>query len=435
MRPLTGIVFTDTFTLGEGEGQFAETFPVNSARVNRQRSQDITVIVGNPPYSAGQRSAADDNPNVSYPHLEQRVRNTFAVESRVTNKVSLYDSYKMALRWASDRIRGEGVIAFVTNGSFIDGNADAGSTRLPGRRVFPSVCVQSSGETSELKANARGRREDKIFGSGSRTPVAIMLLVRDPAHRGECQIHYKDIGDYLSREKKLQIVREVGSIAGISDWQRITPDEHNDWLEKRDQAYQAYLPLGSKEGKSKKSAAQSVATRLYSRGISSGGDAWLYSSHRYKLTQRVQAMIAFYEDRRQRVATGELDVAEATRNDTPDRFKWDRERINRLKRNRELVFDPSKLRVGMYRPFVKQNLYFDRDLIQMIYQVPYMFPTPLAPNQAIGVTGRGASGGFYALLTEVISDIQLLFNGQWFARWRYEAHDPNSPDAWVQIRR
>ena len=431
--PFDGIVFTDTFTLGEDEGQFAQTFPVNSERVERQRSRDITVIVGNPPYSAGQRSAADDNPNVSYPRLEQRVRDTFAVESRVTNKVSLYDSYKMAIRWAGDRIKDEGVIAFVTNGSFIDGNADAG-LRASLANEFSHLYVFNLRGNARTSGERRKQEKDNVFGQGTRTPVAIMVLVRDPAHQGECQIHYKDIGDYLSREEKLQIIEENGSIVGISDWQLITPDKHNDWLEQRDQAYQAYLPLGSKGGKSKKSAALGVAARLYSRGISSGGDAWLYSSHRYELIQRVQAMIAFYEDRRQRVVTGELDVVEATRNDTPNRFKWDRERINRLKRNRELVFDPSKLRVGMYRPFVKQNLYFDRDLIQMIYQVPYMFPTPEASNQVIGVTGIGASKQFATLMTNVTPDIQVIFNGQWFSRWRYEVHDPDSPDAWAHSK-
>ena len=251
--PFDGIVLTDTFTLGEDEGQFAETFPINSERVERQQSRDITVIVGNPPYSAGQRSAADDNPNVSYPRLEQRVRDTFAAESRVTNKVSLYDSYKMAIRWAGDRIKDEGVIAFVTNGSFIDGNADAG-LRASLADEFSHLYVFNLRGNQRTQGERSRQEGGKIFGSGSRTPVAIMVLVRDPAHQGKCQIQYKDIGDYLSREEKLRITKESGLIAGISDWQRIAPDKHNDWLEQRNPAYQAYMPLGSKEGKRSKSS-------------------------------------------------------------------------------------------------------------------------------------------------------------------------------------
>ena len=430
--PFKRIAFTDTFTLGDEKGQFAETLPVNSARVKQQQSQDITVILGNPPYSAGQRDAADDNPNVSYPYLEQRVRETFAVESRVTNKVSLFDSYKLAIRWASDRIKDEGVIAFVTNGSFIDGNADAG-LRASLADEFSHLYVFNLRGNQRTQGERSRQEGGKIFGSGSRTPVAIMVLVRDPMHGGECQIHYKDIGDYLSREEKLGIIRESGSIVGISDWQRVMPDKHNDWLDQRDPAYQSYMPLGSKEGKSKSLAEPRVATRLYSRGICTGGDAWLYSSDRAELARQIQDMIGFYEDRRRQVETREISVTEATRNDAPDRFKWDRERKNLLKRNRKLVFDPTKLRIGMYRPFVKQYLYFDRDLIQMIYQMPSMFPTPDAPNQIIGVTGRGASGGFFALITDAIPDLNLLEAGaQCFSRWRYEAHDPNGPDAWVR---
>ena len=251
--PFDGIVFTDTFTLGEGEGQFAETFPVNSERVERQQGQDITVIVGNPPYSAGQRSSADENPNVFYPSLSDRIRTTFAQKSSTTLKNSLYDSYKMAIRWASDRIDNEGIVAFVTNGSFINGNADAG-LRACLTDDFSHLYVFNLRGNQRTQGERSRQEGGKIFGSGSRTPVALMVLVRDPAHRGKCQIHYKDIGDYLSREEKLRIIRESGSIAGISDWQRITPDEHHDWLEQRDPMYQGFMPLVEKKGGERKSS-------------------------------------------------------------------------------------------------------------------------------------------------------------------------------------
>ena len=248
--PFEGIVFTDTFNLGEAEGQFAAALPVNSARVERQQGQDITVIVGNPPYSAGQRSASDDNPNVSYQHMEQRVRESYAVRSNVTNKVSLYDSYKLALRWASDRIGDEGVIAFVTNGSFIDGNADAG-LRACLADEFSHLYILNLRANQRTQGERSRQEGGKIFGSGSRTPVAIMVLVRDPAHQGACQIYYKDIGDYLSREKKLQMIRDFGSIAGMSEWVTVSPDAHHDWMAQRDPLYQVFMPLGSKEAKNK----------------------------------------------------------------------------------------------------------------------------------------------------------------------------------------
>ncbi|MXZ40860.1 MAG: DEAD/DEAH box helicase [Caldilineaceae bacterium SB0666_bin_21] len=429
--PFEGIVFTDTFNLSEGEGRLPASLPVNSQRVQRQQDRDITVIVGNPPYSAGQKSATDDNPNVSYPHLEQRVQDTYAKHSNVTNKVSLYDSYKLAIRWASDRIGEQGVIAFVTNGSFIDGNADAG-LRACLAEEFSHLYVFHLRGNARTSGERRRQERGNVFGSGSRTPVAIMVLVRDPDHQSDCQIRYRDIGDYLSREEKLQLIREYGSIAGIPDWQDIQPDVHHDWLEQRDPAYQTFMPLCSKEAKSQKIREPSVAAHLYSRGVVTGGDAWLYASERELLAHRVQDMIAFYEDRRRRVEAGQISVEVATRNDAPARFKWDRERINLLKRNRELIFIPDQLRTGMYRPFFKQHLYFDRSLIQMIYQMPSMFPTPNSPNQVIGITGKGSSKQFSVLISDVIPDIQVIFNGQWFARYRYEVHDPDRADAWAQ---
>ena len=428
--PFDGIVFTDTFTLGEGEGQFAETFPVNSARVNQQQSRNITVIVGNPPYSIGQKSSIDDNPNVSYPHLTERVEKTYAEQSKAVSKKSLYDSYKLALRWASDRIRNEGVVAFVTNGSFIDGNAEAGLRACLADEFSHLYVFNLRG--NQYTQGERSRQEGgKIFGSGSRLPVAIMVMVRDSAHNGECQIHYKDIGDYLLREEKLQIVRKRGSIAAISDWQRIAPDKHHDWLNQRDLNYQAFMPLTIKSRKGADSLP--VVFPLSSLGIATGRDLWVYAFSKTNLLRRMQEMITFYEERRQMVADGKASLEEVTRNEYPDRIKWNRELNLRLSRNYAICFQALMLRTGMYRPFVKQHLYFEAGFIQMTYQIPSMFPTSDAPNQIIGATGRGASGGFYVLMTDAIPDLNSLEAGaQCFARWRYESHDPNSPDAWVQ---
>ena len=427
--PFDGIVFTDTFTLGEDEGQFAQTFPVNSERMNKQQGRDITVIVGNPPYSAGQRSAVDDNPNVFYPHLTERVEKTYAEHSSAVSKKSLYDSYKLAIRWASDRIKDAGVIAFVTNGSFIDGNAEAG-LRACLADEFSHLYVFNLRGNQRTQGERSRQEGGKIFGSGSRTPVAIMVLVRDPAHKGECQICYKDIGDYLTREEKLQNVRESGSIASISDWQRIVPDEHHDWLNQRDPHYQGFMPLTIKSRKGGESLP--IVFPLSSLGIATGRDLWVYSCSETNLLRRMQEMITFYEERRHMVADGKASLEEVTRNVYPDRIKWNRELNLRLSRNYEICFQAILLRTGMYRPFVKQHLYFETAFIQMTYQIPSMFPTPDATNQVIGVTGRGATAPFSSLITDFTPDLELVSKAQWFSRWRYEAHDPDSPDAWVQ---
>ena len=427
--PFDGIVFADTFNMGEGQGQFPESLPVNSERVQRQQGRDITVIVGNPPYSAGQQNAAADNPNVSYSGLGRRVQDTYAARSTATNKRQLYDSYKMAMRWASDRIGPEGVIAFVTNGSFIDNNADAG-IRACLADEFSHLYVYNLRGNARTSGELRRREKDSVFGQGTRTPVAIMVLVRDPAHRGECQIQYRDIGDYLTREQKLQTVRDSRSIAGIADWQTITPDAHHDWLDQRDPAYQTFLPLATRDKKG--AGTLQAAFSLFSLGIATGRDLWVYAYDRARLLERMQDTIAFYEERRQAVTDGVTTLGEATRNDHPDCIKWNRELNLRLSRNHRICFKSLALRSGMYRPFVKQNLYFEIALIQMTYRIPSMFPTPEAPNQVFGVTGRGATTPFSALITDFIPDLELVSKAQWFSRWRYEAHDAHGPDAWAQ---
>ncbi len=428
--PFEGIVFTDTFTLGEDEGQFADTFPVNSARVERQQSRDITVIVGNPPYSKGQKTATDDNPNVFYPHLTKRVEETYASRSKAVAKNSLYDSYKLAIRWASDRIGNSGVIAFVTNGSFIDGNAETG-LRACLADEFSHLYVFNLRGNARTSGERRRQEKDNVFGQGTRTPVAIMVLVRDPNHGEECKIHYKDIGDYLSQKEKLRIIRESDSIVGISDWQNITPDEHHDWLNQRDPSYQQFMPLAIKSQKLRTNVSASFS--MLSQSIVTARDSWIYNFDRSQLHRNIQTMTATYEHRRQSVLEGGKSIEEASRNDSPTQIKWTRGLRNRLQRREVFRLKHDGFRLSMYRPFCKQHIYFDSQAIEYVSRIPSMFPTPNAPNQVFGVTGNGAGGGFYVLMTDVIPDFNLLEAGaQCCARWRYEAHDPNSPNAWVQ---
>ena len=432
-KPFDGIAFSDTFQQFERERQEAaqrgrlgpdynETLPVNSERVQRQMEQDITVIVGNPPYSTGQQSATDDNPNVSYPGMERRIAQTYAARSSATNKRNLYDSYKLAFRWASDRIENEGVIAFVTNGSFIDGNADAGLRACLAEEFSHLYVVNLRG--NQRTQGERSRREGgKIFGSGSRAPIAILVLVRDPAHSGPGAIRYRDIGDYLSRDDKLGWLEERGSITGIDDWQKIQPDVHHDWLDQRDPAYQTFLPMGNREAKRKPGAAADVIFGLFSAGVVTAKDAWLYGFDRAALEQRVQGMTDFYEERRRQVERGELSHEDATRNDAPQRFRWGRELRNHLRRQHMAVYRQENLRPSLYRPFVNQLLYFDDILVNFSYQLSALFPTPDTGNRLIGVTGRGESVHFSALMTDVIPDFHLNGSGQWFARYRYERSD------------
>ena len=257
------------------------------------------------------------------------------------------------------------------------------------------------------------------------------MLVRKAGYEGPARIHYVDIGDYLTRTEKLETVRGFESIGGITDWQMLQPDAHHDWLGQRDPSFQVFLPLAMRETKGQ--VGTEALCSLFSLGIATARDAWLYGYDRKTLEQRVEHMTVFYEQRREMVKENCCTAGQATMNDAPTSIKWTRGLRGTLRRGIHLSYDPRKVRVGMYRPFCKQYVYFEPRCIEMAYRIPTMFPTPDAPNHVIGVTGRGAGGGFSTLITDAIPDLNLLKAGaQCFSRWRYEPLDPDSRDAWLE---
>ena len=416
-EPFDGIVLTDTFNLHTGRKGFPKSWlPDNSQRAERQQDQPIQVIIGNPPWSAKQRSAADDNPNVDYPELESRVSETYAKYSKTTNKNSLYDTYKMAIRWASDRIGKQGVIAFVTNGSWIDGIADSG-VRACLAEEFSSIYVL------HLRGNKRthGERSLKeggtVFGQSSRVPVAITLLVRNPhVNRENHRFFYHDIGDYLEREKKLVMLRNAGSTAGIKDWQTITPDRHHDWVGLRNEAFQRFFPIGSKNVKAGK--ADEAIFELYSRGLATGKDVYLYNFSHDACAENARLATEDYMG-----AIGALEKIAMTIDELTQIFsshiRWDRELKNNLKREKNIIFELKKLRETQYRPFVKQYCYIEYLFMSNKYQMDRISPYSSTENSVICVPGIGSTTPFSVLMVDSIPDIQFAANGQCFPRYRY----------------
>ena len=430
-EPFNGIVLTDTFNLnkkGEKPTLFPkEWLPDNNARAERQQKLPIQVIVGNPPWSAGQKSSEDDNPNVEYLALEQRVRETYAEYSTVTLKNSLYDTYKMAIRWASDRIKEQGVIAFVTNGSWIDANVDSG-IRACLAEEFSSVYVLTLRGNARTSSELRRSEGGNVFGGGSRAPVAITILVKNPntVHDG-CRIRFRDIGDYLKREEKLIVLREAVSISGFGDWQEITPDKHYDWIRQRSDAFQQFYPLGSKDAKAGK--LDDAIFRLYSQGLKTNRDAYLYNFSRNTCAENARKMTQDYLNALQeREDNPEFTVAEAARRHSSN-IKWDDDLRANLRRQKKPRFEEDFIRKVLYRPFVATNCYADYIFVQRKYQMDKIFPDSSSENYVICVPGISGQKPFSALIIDTMPDLNLNEAGaQCFPRYSYPK-SVEAPDA------
>jgi len=423
-QPFNGICLTDTFQLHEKEDLVSNMLVANSNRRKKQKALDIRVIMGNPPYSVGQTSANDNNANIAYPKLDESIRSTYAAYSAATLVNSLYDPYIRAIRWASDRIGNSGVIGFVSNASFIDSKSADGLRKCLAEE-FSSVYVFHLRGNARTSGELRRQEKDNVFGQGTRTPIAISILIKNPDAAEHGQIYMHDIGDYLNREDKLARIKAFKSISGIkkaNGWQPITPDKYYDWVGQRDGSFSAFISLGEKKDKS----AVTIFEK-YSRGVETSRDAWCYNFSEKILTNSMQKTIAFYD--------AEVKRYEATceglkKNNYPEinsflkfdstQISWGRALKNDLSRFVKHLFNKNSITQVTYRPFTKQWMYFNKYFNNMVYQMPRIFPDATAKNRVICVTGLGTPKAFSIIITNVLPDIQLQANGQCFPLKLYE---------------
>lgn len=427
-RPFGGICLTDTFQLGEeasDENLYSEQFPTNSRRVIEQKKRRITVIVGNPPYSVGQKSANDNAQNQKYPTLESRIENTYALESDANLKNSLYDSYIKAFRWASDRLdkKEGGIIGFVTNGNWLDGNAQNGMRKCLARE-FSAIYVFNLRGNQRTSGELSRKEGGKIFGSGSRTPIAITILVKKPKASDEAaRICYHDIGDYLSREEKLRIIRNMGDISNpLMQWASITPDQHGDWFNMRSEQFKLFTPLGDKDDKKNK---KTFFVPYYSNGLKTNRDAWCYNSNRSTLKQNIISSINFYNSEVDRFQAAHKEHSEIIAKDfinyDPTKFAWDAaQKETDLPKGRKYIFEDSSIRESLYRPYFRQYGYINRSLNNRVYQLPLLFPTPTHRNLVICVSGIGVTKDFSCIITDILPDLELIGKSQCFPLYWYD---------------
>ena len=417
--PFDGICLTDTFQQNEGEDKdiFSMLFPKNSDRVLKQKKAPIRVIIGNPPYSAGQKSANDNAQNISYEHLDGAIARTYAKRSKANLGKSTYDTYIKAFRWSSDRIeqmKEGGVIAFISNGAWLDGNAQDGFRQCI-EEEFTDIYVLNLRGNCRTSGEQRRKEGDGVFGIGSRTPITMTFLVRNPEKYqkkgNKAKIHYHDIGDYLSREDKLNMVKDFRSIyTNKIEWEEIVPNEKNDWINQRGDLFESLLPLDPVKNFENK---ESVFTTNII-GLNTNRDAWVIGYSEKQLQQNVNNLINEY--------TYQL---EAHRNNASFNILYDDTKISwtanllKLYNNDVNIIYKYNDKITLYRPFTKLHLHYQKELIERPGQWGKIF-VPNLSNIVISLSGIGASKDFSCLVSNVTPNLQLMFNGQCFPLYYYE---------------
>ncbi len=420
--PFEGICLTDTFQMYEKDDLVDTLLEDNSARRKRQKALDIRVIVGNPPYSVGQGDANANNANVPYPSLDERIRTTYAARSGANNKNALYDSYIRSIRWASDRIGDAGVIGFVTNAGFVEANTADGLRKCLVDE-FSSLYVfhlrgnqRTSGETSRKEGG-------KIFGSGSRAPIAISILVKNPKAKKNGQIYFHDIGDYLSREEKLEKIVSYGSVAGITAWQSLVPDQHGDWLKQRDNSFGQFIVMGDKDDPTSQ-----VIFENYTRGLETGRDAWVINSSASKVKLNVVSMLNFYNKEIQRVGAAPLkgskkeriDIVKPLLSSDATKISWTSSLFANAADANMLKLRPDCIGTLVYRPFTKQAFAYDSNVVHRVGQMPRIFPNAKVENLLIMVKQRPAEVGQLALIVNCPPELQTDGGTQCFPLYIYD---------------
>ncbi|CAA0127318.1 Putative DNA repair helicase RadD [Mycolicibacterium vanbaalenii] len=422
-QPFDGIVLTDTFQIAEaGDTMDADLFPQNNDRIITQQASPIRVIVGNPPYKSGQSSANDRNANQPYPTLDAAISATYAARSTAKLKSKLYDSYVRAIRWATDRIGDTGIVAYVTNSGWITGNTTAG-IRLALPDEFSALYIYDlRGNQRQTDWRAEG---GKIFDDGSQTGAAILIAVKNPSATGPCQIHYRNIGDRLSREDKLAII--ANSHLPSMKWDLITPNTDGDWVDHRDAAFSAYTPLAVKRGSD-----ETALFTDYSGGLKTNRDAWAYNFSASQLADNITATIDFYNEQvdsfQSAVAMNpELAVEDAVTYDDA-RISWSSGLLPKVQRGQRLAFHSSHHRTTMYRPFCKMHVYFDDDLNDRRGRLHHLFPRADLPNFGFFIPNPGnLAPPFLSLMTNALPDLGAagISAVNFYPRWTYQTrtHD------------
>ena len=424
--PFEGICLVDTFELAE-DSQLSLFVQENTQRVENQKDQDITVIIGNPPYNVGQVNENDNNKNRTYGAMDKRVRETYAKDSRATLKNSLYDPYVKAIRWAADRIGEEGIVAFVTNNGFLDGMSFDGM-RKHLAEDFDTIYHL------DLKGNARtsGERRRKeggnIFDDQIRVGVGISFFIRKAGERSKAaDVWLYSIDDYLKARDKQERLSQFADYTNVP-MKQAAIDARYTWLTEGLHAeFETFIPMGSKEAKAAKGEAGDVLFHTFSNGVGSSRDAWVYNFNHKELVANVDRFISTYNvevDRWHNRTDRNVNLDTFVTADARA-IKWSSNLKSYLRQGRKATFALQNVRVSCYRPFTSQFLYFDEVLNHRQGLWPRILPTAETENWTICLTAVGNKKPFHCLMTQQIPDLHLTGDSQCFPFYLYDEDGSN----------
>ncbi len=409
--PFEGICLVDTFDLAE-DRQLPLFAPANTQRVESQTQTPMFVVIGNPPYNVGQVNENDNNKNRKYPTMDKRVAETYAKDSKATNKNALSDPYVKAIRWASDRIGEEGVVAYVTNSGFIDGVASDGM-RKHLAEDFDSIYILDLGGNVHKNPKLSGTTHN-VFGI--QVGVSVNFLVKKSDKTDSCsRIFYAHVDKFWHKEEKYRFLDEREQYDYV-EWKTLIPDKRNTWLTEGLHAeFEDFMPIGSKEAKAAKGEPEEVIFKLYSRGVATCRDVWAYNFECNILKENMRRMIDTYN---KQVFMWEQHSLKGTSVDDfvvydDKEISWSRDLKSKLKQGRLAEYSVNKVRTSIYRPFSKLNLYFDRMMNDVVYVFPSIFPSMESEieNRVICLTDRGSEKPFMVLMSCHLADLHAVGAG------------------------
>ena len=385
----------------------------NVARIVEQNSRKISVVIGNPPYNANQKNENENNKNREYPNVDERIKETY-IKNSTAQKTKLYDMYTRFIRWASDRLDKDGIVAFVSNNSFLNARSYDGFRKVVSDEFNDIYIIDLKGD-ARTSGEQRKQEGGNVFSDQIRVGIAVYFFVRKKGVKG-CHIHYNAIADYATAEDKQAYLRN-NRFADLR-FQAIHPDKNHNWLNLAENDWDDLMLLASKEGKAEKGTREPhTVFRKFSLGVATNRDEWVYDADRDSLESKVEYFIAFFEDEKKRWAKSNKSDSIS---DFVDRsIKWTSELEAHLIRGTTLSFSKAKIVSAMYRPFVKRLFYYDWVIVHRPYQQPDFFPIgEKANNQAICVNVNGRN--FNALAVDSVPDLHFNGDSQTFPLYRFD---------------